>query len=880
MAPMLQRLRDHVRKLWHWSRQESDLDEEIAFHLSEEEDERIAEGLAPDHARASARKDFGNVARIREDTRDTWAWTSAERLIQDVRFGLRTMRRQPSVAIVAVVTLTLGLGATTAVLTVINGLILRPLPLRDARQLLVLYATTPKRGVFRDTTSFLDFSAWKSQSHSFTGVAAFRQDPFNITGDGTPEPIRGVRASHEFLSVLGVSPAIGRSFTAEEQHDKRTVALISHRLWTRRYGSDPNILGRTILLNEIEHVVVGVLPAGFEFPPFIQTDVIVPVPERQCRSCGYIRAIGRLQHGVPRSVAQQDLDAIARRLEKSYPESNGGRGVNAVPLHDVAVGDVRTPLLVLLGAGVLVLLIGCANVGHLVLAKGIARQRELAVRSALGAGRGRLMCQLLTESVTLAILAAVFGAVLARWGSGFLVASLAQQYRLPDLTFNWTFLVFAISIAIVCGFLSGLPPALRVWRPSLGDFLKQDSRTQSSGLSERRLGRFLIAGQTALTVLLLIGAALLLKSFLRLQHIDLGVNTQQALTADLLLSKRYADPIWREAYLQQLLDSIGGLPGVQAVGIHIDQPFMGGGQHETFKVQGHPDPGADTGHPAAFNVVSGDFFRAMDISLLEGRPFNESDTAGSMPVAIVNEAMARKFWSPGQAIGEQLQFYYEKDRRRWLTIVGVVRDVRYHGRLHDPVPQVFVPSRQPFYDTLEPLVSIVVRTSVDPVSLENAVRARIWAVDKDQPISNLQRMDRVLEEAAAAPRVYMLLFGAFAAIALVIASAGIYGASAYAVVRRTHEMGIRLALGATPAQALVLVMRQGLLLTLIGAGIGVAGALAFSRVISGFLQGIAATDAVTYATAIGCFTGVAIVSTYIPARRVTAIDPTVALRAE
>ena len=877
---MLQRLRDRVQKLWHRSRQESDLDDEIAFHLSEEEDERIAEGLAPDHARASAKSDFGNVARIRDETRDTWAWTSVERLIQDGRFGLRTMRRQPSVAIVAVVTLALGIGATTAVLTVINGLILRPLPLPEAHRLVVLYATTPKQGVFRDTTSYLDFSAWKSQSHSFTGVAAFRQDRFNITGDGTPEPIRGVRASHEFLSVLGLNPAIGRSFSAEEQHDKRTVALISYRLWTARYGSDPNILGRTILLNEIKHVVIGVLPAGLEFPPFIQTDVIVPVPERPCRSCGYVRAIGRLQHAVTRSMAQQDLDAVALRLEKSYPESNGGRGVNAVPLHDVAVGDVKRPLLVLLGAGVLVLLIGCANVGHLVLAKGIARQRELAVRSALGAGRGRLMRQLLTESVTLAIGAAVFGAVLARWGSEFLAAALAQQYRLPDLTLNSTFLVFAMAFAIVCGFLSGLPPALRVWRPSLGDFLKQDSRTHSSGLSERRLGRFLIAGQTALTVLLLIGAALLLKSFLRLQHIDLGVNTEQALTADLLLSKRYADPVWREAYLQQLLDSIRGLPGVEAVAIHIDQPFRGGGQHETFKVQGHPDPKSDSGYPAAFNIVSGDFFRAMDISLLEGRPFNDGDTAGGMPVAIVNESMARKFWSPGDAVGKQLQFYYEKDRRRWLTVVGVVRDVRYHGRLEDPVPQVFVPSRQPFYDALDSLVSIVVRTSIDPVSLENAVRARIWAVDRDQPISNLQRMDRVLEEAAAAPRVYMLLFGAFAAIALAIASAGIYGASAYTVVRRTHEMGIRLALGATPVQVVMLVMRQGLLLTSIGAGIGVAAALAMSRVMSGFLYGIPATDAATFATVLGCFAGVAIVSTYIPARRVTAIDPTAAFRAE
>jgi putative ABC transport system permease protein len=492
----------------------------------------------------------------------------------------------------------------------------------------------------------------------------------------------------------------------------------------------------------------------------------------------------------------------------------------------------------------------------------------------------RLIRQLLSESISLAIIAAVLGGVLARWGSEFLVASLAQQFRLPEIAVDWSLVAFALVIAILCGLLSGLPPALMVWRSTIGDFLKQDSRTQSGGLSERRLGRLLIVGETALTVLLLIGAGLLLKSFIRLQHIDLGVNTRQALTADLLLSKRYADPVWREAYLQQLVDSIRALPGVQAVGLHIDQPFLGGGRVETFKVEGHADPRPDSGHPAAFNIVSGDFFRAMDIPLVRGRAFDEHDTAGSAPVAVVNETMARQFWTPEDAIGKRLQFYYETNRQRWLTIIGVVRDVRYRGRLVDPVPQVFVTSRQPFYDTADPLVSIVVRTSVDPISLENGVRTRIWAVDKDQPISNLQPMEGVLDAAAAAPRVYMLLLGGFAIVALLIASAGIYGASAYAVVRRTHEMGIRLALGATPAQAVRLVMRQGLLLTVIGAGLGVAGALAMTRVISGFLHGITATDTPTFLLVLVCFAGVAIVSTYVPARRVTAIDPTVAFRAE
>ena len=562
-----------------------------------------------------------------------------------------------------------------------------------------------------------------------------------------------------------------------------------------------------------------------------------------------------------------------------FPDSNEGRGVNVVPLQEVAVGQVRTPLFVLLGAGLCVLLIGCANVGNLVLTKGIARQRELAVRSALGAGRRRLVRQLLTESLSLSIAAAVLGAVLALWGSAFLVASLSQQFRLPEVPFDWTMLGVAFVLAAFCGLLSGAPPALMVRRVGLTDCLRQDSRTMSSGLTERRLGHLLIVGQTALTVTLLIGAGLLVNSFIRLQQIDLGVDTHRALTADLMLSKRYVDPPRREAYFEQLLGAIGALPGVQAVALHVDQPFTGAGRRETFRVEGHDDPRPGSGHPAAFNIVSGDFFRAMDIPVVRGRGFNVDDTAAAVPVAVVNETMARQFWPREGAIGQRLQFYYEKNRERWLTVVGVVREVRYHGRLADPAPQVFVTSQQPFYKAQDANMSLVVRTSGDPASLITAVRASVWAVERDQPITNLQPMDRVLWESAAAPRVYMTLLGIFAIIALVIASAGIYGASAYSVARRTHEIGIRLALGATPGQTLALVMRQSLTMIVMGVSAGVAAALALTKILSEFLYAITPTDAPTFLAVLLLFAGVAMVSIYIPARRAAMIDPTLALRA-
>jgi predicted permease len=877
---MFRRLYARLSALWTWNRKVADLDEEIRFHLSEEADERMADGLTPDEARRAAKKSFGNDTRIREDTRDVWGWGSAERLVQDVRYGFRSMRRHPGVSAVSILTLALGIGASTAILNVVQAILLQPLPFPQSERLMVLFATSPKQSLFRDTTSFLDFSAWKDQSHAFTDAAAYRQEAFNVTGDGAPEPVRGLRASHELLRVLSVDPVIGRFFDGQEQHRNDAVVVISHALWTRRYGSDPRIVGRYILLNEISHAVVGVLPPGLRFPPFQSVEVIVPVPERPCRSCGYVRVIARLKPGVPATAAQEELDAIAAGLEKAFPDSNRDRGVNVVPLRDLALGDVRTPLLVLVGAAFLVLLIGCSNVGNLVLAKGIAGRRELAVRSALGAGRGRLVRQLLIESVTLALAAAVLGSLLAFWGSAFLAASLAQQFRLPEVTSDWTLLACAIAMAVLSGSLSGLPPAFMVWRSNLNAGLGDGRRSLSGDRSEHRLSHLLIVFETALTVMLLIGAGLLAKSFLRLQHVELGMSTSRALTADLRLSKRYAEPDRRQIYLRQLLESIGALPGVEAAAAHMDQPFMGGGRRETFRVEGHADPTPGSGHAAAFNIVSRDFFRAMDIPVVRGRGFDERDTAASAPVAVINEVMARQFWPQGNAIGKRLQFYYDKNRARWLSIVGVTRDVRYRGRLAGPAPQVFVPDRQPFYKALDQSISLVVRTVGDPTPFEGAVRSQIWAIDKDQPISNLEPMDRVLWESAAAPRVYMLLVGSFAVIALVIAGGGIYGVSAYAVIRRTREIGIRIALGATSGQMLRVVVRRGMLLFLTGAIIGNAASLALGKVLSRVLYGVAPTDPSAFAGVMLLFGAVAFLSTYVPGRRAARIDPVAAFRSE
>jgi putative ABC transport system permease protein len=877
------KLRLRFRTVFQRSQVERELDEELRFHIDQRVEQEIARGLTPEAAHYVAVRAMEGIEQKKEECRDMRRLNFIETLLQDLRYAVRSFGKSPGFTAVAILTLTLGIGASLAILTVVNSVLLRPLPFPDADRLVVLFATSPNRGVYQDSTSFPDFLDWKTQSQAFAGVAAFRRDPFSVTGGGAPARVTGLHASYELFQVLGVSPVIGRAFNEQEQHGKSAVVIISHGLWMRRFAGDPNILGKTILINEAIHSVIGVLPQGFQFPSFTDTDVIVPIPENANRSTGYLLAIARMKPRARTATAQQELDAIAGRLEQAFPYTNRGRGVNVVPLGRVAVGDARTPLLMLMGAALFVLLIGCANAGNLALARGIARGRELAVRSTLGAGAGRLVRQVLTESAALTLAAALLGAALAFWGSELLAASLSRSFALPGVTFDWTLLALAVLIALLAGVVCGLPPALMVRRSDLNDFLKQGSRGQSVGRTQHRLQSLLVISETALTIVLLVGAGLLLKSFVLLQQTNSGLDPHNVLTADLLLSKRYADVTRREAFLRELVESLEGLPGVQHAGVLTDPPFNGG-SHETFKVEGAPDPGPGHGHVAALNVVSSGVFRAMGIPIKRGRGFDQRDSPVGSPVVVVNQTMARQFWPDQDPVGKRIRFYYDKDPERWLSIVGVVGDVRDRGLHLDPVPEVFVPYQQSPYRFLPypqaPFVSLVVRTAADPARLIAAVQARIWAVDKDQPVLNIQTMEQVLSHTVASRRVYLLLLGSFAAIALVMATAGIYGLISYAVARRTHEMGIRVALGATVGQILAMVLRRGMLLSSIGVGIGIAGSLAVTRVMSGLLYGITATDAPTFIAMALLFAVVAFVATYIPARRAATIDPTVAFRHE
>jgi len=875
------RVRLRLRSVFLREQVERELDEEFRFHLEQRIEQEIARGLTPAQARSAALRAMDGILQKKEECRDLRRVNLVDALLQDLRYASRSLRQNPIFAAVTVLTLTLGMGATMAILTIVNSVLLRPLPFPAAGRLVALSATTETRP--KDSTSFPDFHDWQ-QARSFSGAAAWRRDQFTLTGGGPPESVTGLRASYELLRVLGIGPAIGRSFEQREQQHKSPVALISHALWMRRFGGDAGALGQTIVLNGDDYAVIGVLPRDFRFPLTGDPAVLVPITESPDRSRGYLFAIARLQPGVRIAAAQRELDGIAARLQQAFPYSNRGRGIRAVALQDAAAGDVRVPLLILMSAAVFVMLIGCANVGNLMLARGIARRSEFALRTALGAGAARLASQLLTESAVLATAAALVGSASAVWGSGLLAGALAQRFALPVITPDWRLLAIGLTLTMVCGLLCGLPPALTAARSRIGDALREATRGASSGRTDHGFRNVLVVGEVALTFVLLAGAGLMIKSLARLEQTELGLDPRHVVTADLPLSKRYADPQRRAAFLRQILDSLGALPGIDQAALHTDPPFLGGGARETFHLENRADPGPQQGHVAAFDLVSDGYFRAMGIPLLRGRNFDQGDIATGVPVAIVNAAMAQQLWPGEDPLGKRIRLYYDRDPGHWISIVGVAADVRYYGRDLDPVPQVFIPYRQDPYRSLPyppaPFASLVLRTAADPASLTAAIPAKIWTVDSDQPVQHLQTMEQALSDSLAGRRVCLLLLSYFAAIALAMAVAGIYGLVSYSVARRTPELGIRAALGAGTWQIAALVVREGALLTSLGIAIGVAGGLLLTRVLAALLYGITPTDPVTFVETAAFFFGVGLIAASIPAQRATRIDPAVSLRRE
>jgi predicted permease len=813
-----------------------------------------------------------------------------ENLLQDLRYGIRMLAKKPAFAAVAVLALALGIGANTAIFSVVNAVLLRPLPFKDPDRLMIVWEDNTKLGFPKDTPAPANFVDWRDQNQVFDGMAAVATQTFNLTGAGEPEKLEGQRVSASFFPLLGVEPTLGRSFLPEEDRPEgERVVIMSHGLWQRRFGSDPAIVGKPLTLNGQPYTVVGVMPKSFRFPdPFEseteENSVWVPIAfssqEASNRGGHYLLVYARAKPGVTVKQAQADMNTIAARLQQQYPDTNTSLGAVVTSLHEQVVGDIRPALLILLGAVAFVLLIACANVANLLLARAAARQKETALRTALGASRSRLIAQFMTESVLLAALGGAVGLLLAVVGMRVLVALMpANLSQAKDINIDAKVLGFTLLVSLVTGVIFGLAPALHASRPDLNESLKEGGKG-TAGVARSRVRGLLVISEVALALVLLIGAGLLINSFLRLRSVDPGFNADNLLTMKVVLPRlKYPDPVRRTAFYDELLQRVSSLPGVQSAGVTTNLPLTFKGNNGGVTIEGRPEPAPDERPIVITRTVSPDYFRTMNIPVLKGRQFSPQDTADKPGVVIVSEATARQFWPGEDAIGKRIKLGGFNSDAPWLSVVGVAKDVRQFELDIAPKPQAYFPYAQMTYSYLAPR-DLVVRTSGDPLGLAAAVRGEVWAIDKDQPVSNVATMEQILSNSVARQRFNMLLLVIFAAVALVLAAVGIYGVISYSVTQRTHEIGIRMALGATSKDVLTLVVGQGLKLVSAGVGIGLGSAFVLTRLMQSLLFGVSATDPTTFAAISAVLVAVAMLASYVPARKATKVDPMVALRYE
>ena len=806
-------------------------------------------------------------------------------LIHDLRYGLRMLAKNPGFTLVAVLTLALGIGANTAIFSVVNAVLLRPLPYPHSDRLVTIWMTIPEMGYSGPgAVCDPDYREWESQNRVFDGIAAFHGQTANLTGSGVPERLQGAEVTASLFPLLGAAPVLGRTFRTEDQEPgHESVVLLSHNLWKRRFGADPAALGKGLTMDGKPFTVAGVMPSGFEFPN--QTEFWSPLVLSNDCSNAFDQVVARLKPGITLDRARNDLAVISRRLALEH-HRDSGEPMGLVLLKDEMVSNLRLALLILLGAVGLVLLIACANVASLLLARATARQREVAIRKALGASRGRIACQMLTESVLLGILGGGLGLLLAVWGRETLVSLLPRTVMYPgvinrmiSVTIDPWVLSFTVMISLATGLIFGLAPALQASRGETHTALKESGTTYSAGIRLRSTRSLFVVGELALTVVLLVSAGLLSKSLLHLMNVKPGFDPENVLTMNLVLPPaKYQTEVQMRSFHDAMLERVSALPGVRAAGtISYGLPLGGGGLAGDFTIEGQHAPAP--GVVASKLVVSPGYFRGMGISLLHGRLIAGRDASQSEPVVVVSESFARRFWPGGQALGHKLQPGFSGSP--WYSIVGVVSDVRERGLAKTPPLALYFPYAQAPKSFLMSFMTLVVRTSTSsPLAVTNAVRSAVQSVDPDMPVFDVASMEQLVERSVSAPRFNATLLGCFAALALILATVGIYGAVSYSVTQRTHEIGIRMALGAERDDVLSLIVRQGMVLTLIGVGIGVLGALALTRFLSSLLYAVKPTDPLTFVAVAFILSIVSLLASYIPARRATKVDPMVALRYE
>jgi putative ABC transport system permease protein len=804
-----------------------------------------------------------------------------ETFFKDLRYGFRMLYKNPGFTAVALLALALGIGANTAIFSVVNSVLLRPLSYTDPSRLLMIWENHRQRGgPEREWASPADFRDYQEQTKSFEHITAFLGWGPTLTGQGEPEDLLGAAVSHDTFAMLGIQPVLGRTFSEEEDRPgAEKVVVLGDQLWKRRFASDPTIIGKNIALSDESYTVIGVMPPGFTFPILTNAELFRTVKPalaglQGCdRGCVILRLIARLKSDVPIEAARAEMNAIAIQTAERYPESNKGVATTLVPLQEQLVGDVRPAMLILLGSVGLVLLIACANVANLLLARAATREKEVAIRAALGASRTRLIRQHLTESLTLSIVGGTLGLILAFWMVHLLVSFAPKGTpRINEIAIDPIVLAFTCGIALLTGIAFGLAPAVLSSKTNFSNALKEGGRETSATSRGARIRDALVVFEVALALMLLIGAGLLIKSFVNLQHIDPGFNPRSALRVDVSLPRtRYPARNQPAVFYKQLIERIVALPGVQSVGAIARLPLSGGGTDSEFEIEGRP-PAEPGQQPVAwYSSITPDYFRTMGIRLIKGREPAESDNADSPKVVFISETMVRRYFPDEDPIGKRLVFGSDK-----REIVGVFSDVAHFGLTQDARPTMY------FAHAQSPArgMSLVVRTASNPLALVSSIRNQISSLDQNLATSNVMTLEELVGSSLAEPRFTLLLLGSFAGLALVLSAIGVYGVVSYSVSQRSHEIGVRMALGAQVSDVLRLVISQGMTLVLGGIGVGLVSAFALSRVMSKLLYGVSPTDLVTFAATSVILTGVALGACLVPGRRATRVDPMESLRCE